>query len=399
MKNLPRAVSALLAVSGVLLFAEACGRRTPPPAPDYAPTAAAGDESGARDASSAASAEKAAAEKAAAEAAAKAAAEAAKEKAARAALESTRGPAPDAAAVAELRGGSRERKAKKERTTGRSPWRGAIAVDADTGRILFEDSADTPCLPASMTKLMLLLVVQERIEAGTVRTNDLVAVSTRAFKTGGSQVYLDPRETFPVEDMLYAIMVQSANDAAVALAEHVAGSCEAMVSLMNARAAELGMRDTVFATVHGLPASGEGEFNDVSTPRDMAILSREICKHPGAMKYAGESYRVFRPEPRLFEMRTHNPALQPGTAIPGADGLKTGYTRRAGYSLAVSAVRNGRRVVAVSMGTAVTVKEGDLDVAASKRTRNSGISGLVEKAFSALAASPAGSAEPGLLQP
>ena len=366
----------LLSVSAALLCAScSCSRRTPAPAPE----AAAENPAAAAMAAARAEAARAAAEEAER---ARAAAEAARrEEEARARVESTRGPADPAAALA-LR--TPPPKGAKARTVGRNPWRGAIAVDADSGRILFEDAADTPCLPASMTKMMLLLVVQERIEAGAVRTNDVVAVSERAFKTGGSQVYLDPRESFPLEDMLYAVMVQSANDAAVAVAEHVAGSCEAMVSLMNRRASELGMRDTSFSSVHGLPAA-PGALDDVSTPRDMAILSRELCKHPGAMRYAGESYRVFRPEPRLFEMRTHNPALQPGSRIPGADGLKTGYTRRAGYSLSVSAERGGRRVVAVMMGTAVENAKGELDPASSKRLRNAKISELVERAFSALA--------------
>ena len=366
----------LLSVSAALLCAScSCSRRTPAPAPE----AAAENPAAAAMAAARAEAARAAAEEAER---ARAAAEAARrEEEARARVERTRGPADPAAALA-LR--TPPPKGAKARTVGRNPWRGAIAVDVDSGRILFDDAADTPCLPASMTKMMLLLVVQERIEAGAVRTNDVVAVSERAFKTGGSQVYLDPRESFPLEDMLYAVMVQSANDAAVAVAEHVAGSCEAMVSLMNRRASELGMRDTSFSSVHGLPAA-PGALDDVSTPRDMAILSRELCKHPGAMRYAGESYRVFRPEPRLFEMRTHNPALQPGSRIPGADGLKTGYTRRAGYSLSVSAERGGRRVVAVMMGTAVENAKGELDPASSKRLRNAKISELVERAFSALA--------------
>ena len=118
---------------------------------------------------------------------------------------------------------------------GKIPYIGAIAVDADTGRVLFEDNADTPGYPASTLKLMTLLVVTDMIEAGKVRTNDMCSVSTRAYKTGGSQVYLDPKESFPLEDLLYALMIQSANDAAVAIAEHCAGSCEEFVALMNKR--------------------------------------------------------------------------------------------------------------------------------------------------------------------
>ena len=251
----------------------------------------------------------------------------------------------------------------------KAPCIGAIAIDADTGRVLLDENADALALPASMTKMMLLLLLQERIEAGTLATNDIVAISKRAFSTGGSQVYLDPRESFPVEDLVYALMIQSANDAAVALAEHAAGSCEAMVIEMNRRADELGMRNTHFESVHGLPAPA-GELNDVTTPRDMAILSAELCSHPDALRYTSTAYRVFRPA-KPFEMRTHNPLLQRGT--PGCDGLKTGYTKYAGYSIAASVVRNGHRVVVVQMGSP------------DKESRNAKLDGILAAAFAALA--------------
>ena len=251
----------------------------------------------------------------------------------------------------------------------KAPCIGAIAIDADSGRVLLEENADALALPASMTKMMLLLLLQERIEAGTLATNDIVAISKRAFSTGGSQVYLDPRESFPVEDLIYALMIQSANDAAVALAEHAAGSCEAMVIEMNRRAAELGMHNTHFESVHGLPAPA-GELNDVTTPRDMAILSAELCSHPDALRYTSTAYRVFRPA-KPFEMRTHNPLLQRGT--PGCDGLKTGYTKYAGYSIAASVVRNGHRVVVVQMGSP------------DKESRNAKLDGILAAAFAALA--------------
>ena len=214
------------------------------------------------------------------------------------------------------------RPAKNAQPISRKPYRGAIAVDAGTGKILFSDGADIPSLPASMVKMMDLLLVQEAIERGEHSERESVGVSKRAYQTGGSQVYLDPSEHFSLEDMLYALIIQSANDAAVAIAEHMAGSCEAMVQLMNERASQLGMRDTRFRSVHGLPA-GEGQLNDVSTPRDMAILACELCRHPAIFKYTSADFRVFRPAPHLFEMRTHNPLLQTSTKMPGADGLKT----------------------------------------------------------------------------
>lgn len=263
-------------------------------------------------------------------------------------------------------------KNKAVTTIAKTPCIGSIAVDGDSGRVLLEENADTLALPASMTKMMLLLLLQERIEAGTLATNAIVPVSVRAAKTGGSQVYLDPRESFPVEELLYALMIQSANDAAVALAEFAAGSCEAMVVEMNRRAAELGMRNTRFASVHGLPAP-VGEPNDATTPRDMAILSAELCQHPDALRYTAESFRVFRPS-KPFEMRTHNPLLKRNA--PGCDGLKTGYTRYAGYSIAASVVRGGRRVIVVQMGSP------------DKPTRDRTLDATIERAFATLAATP-----------
>ena len=261
---------------------------------------------------------------------------------------------------------------KNSPSLAKSPCIGAIAIDADTGRVLLEENADALALPASMTKMMLLLLLQERIEAGTLATNDIASISKRAFSTGGSQVYLDPRETFPVEDLLYALMIQSANDAAVALAEHAAGSCEAMVAIMNRRAAELGMRNTHFESVHGLPAP-VGQPNDITTPRDMAILSAELCQHPGALRYTSTAFRVFRPA-KPFEMRTHNPLLKRGT--PGCDGLKTGYTKHAGYSIAASVVRGGHRIVVVQMGSP------------DKDTRDAKLDALLNAAFTAIATTP-----------
>ncbi len=231
----------------------------------------------------------------------------------------------------------------------KTPYIGAIIVDADTGAVLFENKADAPGYPASTLKLMTLLVIQEKIDAGQVKLSDMAKVSVTACKTGGSQVYLDPKETFSVEDLLYAMMIQSANDAAVALAEHVAGTKEAFVELMNAKAVQLGMANSRFSSVHGLPPS-EGQKNDISSARDMATLARELCKHPAVFTYTSASYRQFRANtPKPFDMRTHNPFLKEG--VEGCDGFKTGYTATAGWSIVVTAKRNGRRVIVVVLGS------------------------------------------------
>lgn len=229
------------------------------------------------------------------------------------------------------------------------PYIGAIIVDADTGIALFEDKADAPGYPASTLKLMTLLVIQEKIDAGQVKLSDMVKVSVAACKTGGSQVYLDPKETFSVEDLLYAMMIQSANDAAVALAEHVGGTKEGFIELMNAKAQQLGMSNSRFSSVHGLPP-GAGQKNDISSARDMATLSRELCKHPAVFAYTSASYRQFRANTaKPFDMRTHNPFLKEN--VEGCDGFKTGYTATAGWSIVVTAKRNGRRVIVVVLGS------------------------------------------------
>src|SRR5215468_5260136 len=171
--------------------------------------------------------------------------------------------------------------AKKTAKTGKSseksgviaknPYLGAIVVDAATGKVLFEDHADAKGYPASVQKLMDLLIILERIEQGKLSLQDSVPVSVKASKTGGSQVWLAPNETFSVDEMLYALMVQSANDAAVALAEKVAVTTDAFVEVMNQRAHQLGMLNTQFHSVHGLPP-GTGQQHDVTTARDLSIL-------------------------------------------------------------------------------------------------------------------------------
>ena len=266
----------------------------------------------------------------------------------------------------------------------KTPYIGAVIVDADTGAVLFDDKADAPGYPASTLKLMTLLVIQEKIDAGQVKLSDMVKVSVAACKTGGSQVYLDPKETFSVEDLLYAMMIQSANDTAVALAEHVAGTKEAFVELMNAKALQLGMSNTRFASVHGLPPSA-GQRHDVSSARDMATLARELCKHPAVFAYTSASYRQFRANtPKPFDMRTHNPFLKEN--VDGCDGFKTGYTATAGWSIVVTAKRNGRRVIVVVLGSD------------ERKMRDAQARELLSKGFALLPAAPATPA-PALVPP
>lgn len=263
----------------------------------------------------------------------------------------------------------------------KTPYIGALILDADSGAVLWEERADAPGYPASTLKLMTLLVIQEKIDAGQIKLGDMVKISVQACKTGGSQVYLDPKETFSVEELLYAMMIQSANDAAVALAEHAAGSKEGFVELMNAKAQQLGMSNTRFASVHGLPPAA-GQRHDISSARDMALLGRELCKHPAVFAYTSATYRQFRANtPKPFDMRTHNPFLKEG--VDGCDGFKTGYTATAGWSIVVTAKRAGRRVIVVVLGSD------------ERKMRDAKARELLAKAFTLLpAAAPAPAAVP-----
>ncbi len=190
-------------------------------------------------------------------------------------------------------------------TRSKDPYLGTIVVEAATGKVLFENNADAPGYPASVIKLMVLLLIQERIDNATLRLTDVVTVTAEAARMGGSQVYLKEHETFPVEDLLYALIIQSANDAAAALAIHVGGTRDGFIELMNRRAKELGMTATEFHSVHGLPPS-QGIRPDVSTARDLAILAREILKHPACLTYTSTRERDLRhahPQPPARDHR------------------------------------------------------------------------------------------------
>lgn len=249
-------------------------------------------------------------------------------------------------------------------------YKGAIVMDAATGNIVFEDHADTVSPPASVTKLMTFLIVQDRLARGDLTLQTPVHVTAEASKTGGSQVYLAEKEVFPVEELLYALMIASANDAATALAIHLAGSKSAFVELMNARARELGMSQTTFRSPHGLPPSSRKlAESDLTTARDLAKLSLHLLRTTDVLKYTSVERRVFRPGPRQIAMDNHNNLLG---KVAGVDGLKTGFTNGAGFCLAATAQRNGRRLIAVTMGSP------------DSKSRDIKIAELLERGFAAL---------------
>jgi len=220
----------------------------------------------------------------------------------------------------------------------------AIVVDLGTGMILEAQREHDRRQPASMLKMMTELVILERIQRGEMTLDDIVTVSGNAARVGGSQVYLKDGEQFTVRDLLMALAIHSANDAATALAEHVAGSTAAFVELMNARARDLNMSNTEFHSVHGLPA-GRGQLPDISTAYDMTLLARELLKHPEALEWGSLATAPFR----NGTFTLHNPNRLIGK-FPGLDGLKTGYTKPAGFCVTATAEQNGQRLLSVVMG-------------------------------------------------
>jgi D-alanyl-D-alanine carboxypeptidase (penicillin-binding protein 5/6) len=220
----------------------------------------------------------------------------------------------------------------------------ALLMEAATGEILYAEHPDREWIPASVVKLMLMLLTQEAIEAGRVAVTDVVTASPRAQAQGGSQVYLSAGEQVTLQRLLEAIAVGSANDATMALAEHIFGSAEAAVAAMNERAALLGMSTTHYVNVTGLPERGRPDNR--SCARDQARLAREVVlRSPGVLAWTRLTETEFRPGLRLH---CTNVLLK---RCPGVDGLKTGYHGKARFNLVVTAEREGRRLIAVVMGS------------------------------------------------
>ena len=213
-----------------------------------------------------------------------------------------------------------------------------VLMEQETGTVLCEENAHDKLEPASVTKVMTLLLVMEALDSGGLSKEDLVTVSAHAASMGGSQVYLEEGESMTVDDLLKAVAVASGNDAAVALAEHLAGSEEAFVARMNQRAQELGMVDTHFVNCTGLPAAGH-----LTTAYDIALMSRELmANHPDIQTYTTIWMDTLRDG--QFQLANTNKLLR---RYPGATGLKTGSTDAAGYCLSATAERDGMALIAV----------------------------------------------------
>ena len=224
------------------------------------------------------------------------------------------------------------------------PYKSAILMEAESGRILFEKNMHESLPSASMTKMMLMLIVMEKLQEGTFRLDDKIMVSAEASRIGGSQVYLKEGEIFTLEELMQAIAIHSANDACYAIAEHIIGQPEFFVDAMNERAAKLGMKDTHYYTIHGLP-SADGKKDDVTSAYDCTILARKLTEYPKLMEWTSTKEAPFRDG--KFILRNTNKLIG---KYRGADGLKTGFYSKAGFNLTATAKRGDTRFIAVVMG-------------------------------------------------
>nr|WP_322099553.1 D-alanyl-D-alanine carboxypeptidase family protein [Gottfriedia endophytica] len=219
----------------------------------------------------------------------------------------------------------------------------SVVIEQDTGKVLYEKDANKELPPASMTKIMTMLLIMEQINKGKLKLSDKVMTSEYAASMGGSQIFLEPGEEMTVDEMLKGIAIASGNDASVAMAEKVAGTEEAFVSMMNKEAKKLGLKHTHFKNTTGLPAPGH-----YSSAYDMAVMGRELLKYPLITKYTGtyEDYLRQKTDKQFWLVNTNKLVK----FYPGADGLKTGYTSEAKYCLTATAKKNNMRVVSVIMG-------------------------------------------------
>ncbi|CAN7598125.1 D-alanyl-D-alanine carboxypeptidase [Paenibacillus sp. LjRoot153] len=238
----------------------------------------------------------------------------------------------------------------------------AVLMDADTGTVIAEKNKDAKLPPASITKIMTMLLIMEAVDKGTIKMDEKVSVSEYAASMGGSQIFLEPGEQMSVQEMLKGIAMASGNDASVAMAEKIAGSEENFVAMMNERAGQLGMKNTHFSNCNGLPVA-----NHYTTANDIAIMSRELLKHEEITNFTGAYQDYLRKDsPKPFWLVNTNKLVR---FYSGADGLKTGYTSEAKFCLSATAKRDNLRVVAVVLGEPNT------------KTRNAEVSKLFDYAF------------------
>ena len=238
----------------------------------------------------------------------------------------------------------------------------AILIEASTGEVLFEKNADERLVPASMTKMMSMLVIIEAIENGDLKWNQEIQVSENASSMGGSQILLETGEKMSVRDLFKGVAIASGNDAVVALAEAVAGTEDAFVQKMNDKAKELGLKNTNFKNPHGLDTA-----NHYSSARDMSLIAKELVKHEKVLEFTSvyEDYLRENTDRKIWLVNTNKLVR----FYDGVDGLKTGFTEGAGYCLTATAKKDGMRVIAVVMGEA------------DSKMRNQEVSEMLDYAF------------------
>ncbi|EFM09841.1 Serine-type D-Ala-D-Ala carboxypeptidase [Paenibacillus curdlanolyticus YK9] len=240
--------------------------------------------------------------------------------------------------------------------------RSAVLMDADSGTVIFDKNSHDRLPPASITKIMTMLLIMEALDDGRLKLTDKVSASEYASSMGGSQIFLEPGEEMSVDEMIKGIALASGNDASVAMAEKIGGSEAEFVKMMNEKAQQLGMKDTHFANCNGLPVA-----DHYSSAHDIAIMSRELLKHTQITKYTGmyQDYLRKTSEKPFWLVNTNKLVW----FYTGADGLKTGFTNEAKFCLSATARRDGLRVIAVVMGEPNT------------KTRNAEVSSMLDYSF------------------
>ena len=240
----------------------------------------------------------------------------------------------------------------------------AVLMEASTGKLLYEQNPAEAMPPASVTKIMTLLLVMECMDAGTLKWEDTVTASTHAASMGGSQIFLKEGEQMTARDLIKSVVIASANDAAVALAEHTYGSEEAFVKRMNERAAELGMTSTHFENTNGLDDTAQ---NHVTSAGDIAIMSRELIRHKEILEYSSTWMDTIRNG--AFGLTNTNRLVR---FYRGCNGLKTGSTAKAGFCISVTAERDGMTLICVIMGA----ESRDIRNAAAQKLLDWGFAGF-----------------------
>ena len=239
----------------------------------------------------------------------------------------------------------------------------SIMIEASTGEIIYKYNEHAKLPPASMTKMMSLLLIMEALDNGVIKYNDMVTISSNASSMGGSQILLETGEKMSVDDLLKGITVASGNDAVVALAERIGGTEENFVKMMNDKAKELGLKDTNFKNCHGLD-----EKDHYSSANDMAIIAKELVKHNKILKYSSiyETYLRKGTDKQIWLVNTNKLVR----FKKGVDGLKTGYTENSGYCLTATMKQDNMRLIAVVLGEP------------SSEIRNNEISNMLDYGFS-----------------